>query len=79
MTDSTRPRSVRCAASAASAAPRRQAVGASPGAVLERGRLSTPPKSLGGVESLIGILLIMTENAAIPLKTREALGISDRL
>jgi cystathionine gamma-lyase len=46
--------------------------------VLERCRLFTLAESLGGVESLIGHPSTMT-HAAIPPKTREALGISDGL
>lgn len=46
--------------------------------VLERCRLFTLAESLGGVESLIGHPPTMT-HAAIPPKTREALGISDGL
>jgi len=48
------------------------------GRVLERCRLFTLAESLGGVESLIGHPPTMT-HAAIPPKTREALGISDGL
>jgi cystathionine gamma-lyase len=46
--------------------------------VLERCRLFTLAESLGGVESLIGHPPTMT-HAAIPPKTRAALGISDGL